>query len=97
MQDDAPSRRDGDSAAYRRGAASSRGDASSPGEGQALTPLPAVSPGDDAFAEELEDVASTPARFGQLAVYAVACLLCSFDWNIMVRARSWAAHTTKWG
>ena len=62
MLGDAAPRRDGDSAAYRRGSASSRGDASGENEGQALTPLPVV-PGDDAFSD-LEDVATTPARFG---------------------------------
>ena len=84
MQDAA--RRDGDASAYRRGAASSRAEPGSPsaGEEQALKPL-----GVDDALDELEDEATTPARFGQLALYATACLMCSFDWNIMVRA--WAA------
>lgn len=84
MLSDAP-RRDGDASAYRR---SARLDAGSPREGQALTPLPVEGDGegDDASAgDDLEELATTPARFGQLLVYAFACLLCSFDWNIMVR------------
>ena len=74
--------------AYRRGAAPSRFDDASPsrGEQEALKPQQ-LALGDDEALADLEDEATTPARFAQLALYATACLMCSFDWNIMVRAR----------
>ena len=75
--------------AYRRGAAASRSDDGSPGKGEAQALKPQqLALGDDDSLAELEDEATTPARFGQLALYATACLMCSFDWNIMVRARA---------
>jgi hypothetical protein len=48
------------------------------------------SAGGDASA--LEDVAVTPGRFLQLAIFAAACFLAAINYNIFVRARR-AAQT----
>jgi hypothetical protein len=51
--------------------------------------------------ELLEPVATTPARFLQLGIYAVACFMCAMDWNILVRvaaqARGAASRGTAFG
>jgi hypothetical protein len=33
----------------------------------------------------LEHTSSSPARFGQLSIFAVACFMSAMNWNILVR------------
>ena len=50
-----------------------------------VPPLAYAPPGARPARAELETLAVSPARFGQLAVYVAACVMTAINWNIVVR------------
>ena len=62
---------------------------SSAGERAAPVALVSVSDGKaqskTSEGDDLEHTSSSPARFGQLSIFAVACFMSAMNWNILVR------------